>query len=107
MKIARIVYLSMVHFRLLRLFMFIQKMDVWLSVSVYEKFFATLLCASYMSENQQRSRAKIIWIFFNFCPTINDADSDIYLRTIKLQRIFRRRTQRARRPFMNVHKLKV
>ena len=28
MKIARIVYLSMVRFRLLRLFMFIQKMDV-------------------------------------------------------------------------------
>ena len=99
MKIARIVYLSMVHFRLLRLFMFIQKMDVWLSVSVYEKLSATLLCASYMSENQQRSRAKIIRVFFNFCPTINDADSDIYLRTIKLQRVFRRRTQRARRPF--------
>ena len=36
MKIARIVYLSMVRFRLLRLFMYIQKMDVWLSVSSTE-----------------------------------------------------------------------
>ena len=45
MKIARIVYLSMVHFRLLRLFMFIQKMDVWLSVSVYEKLSLQLYCA--------------------------------------------------------------
>ena len=44
MKIARIVYLSMVRFRLLRLFMFIQKM-VWLSVSVYEKLSLQLYCA--------------------------------------------------------------
>jgi len=33
--------------------MFIQKMDVWLSVSVYEKFSATLLCAS-KCQNQHR-----------------------------------------------------
>ena len=45
MKIARIVYLSMVRFRLLRLFMFIQKMDVWLSVSVYGKLSLQLNCA--------------------------------------------------------------
>ena len=81
MKIARIVYLSMVRFRLLRLFMFIQKNGrLALCVRLRKTLFATLLCASYMSENQQRSRAKIIRVFFNFCPTINDADSDIYLR---------------------------
>ena len=51
-----------------------------LCVRLRKTLFATLLCASYMSENQQRSRAKIIRVFFNFCPTINDADSDIYLR---------------------------
>ena len=78
MKIARIVYLSMVRFRLLRLFMFIQKMDVWLSVSVYGKLSLQLYCAQVTC--QKRSRAKIIRVFFNFCPTINDADSDIYLR---------------------------
>ena len=44
-NIVRIVYLSMVRFRLLRLFMFIQKMDVWLSVSVYEKLSLQLYCA--------------------------------------------------------------
>ena len=44
MKIARIVYLSMVRFRLLRLFMFIQKMDVWLSVSVKGKLTLKLYC---------------------------------------------------------------
>ena len=38
------VNLSMVRFRLLRLFMFIQKMDVWLSVSVYEKLSLQLYC---------------------------------------------------------------
>ena len=81
MKIARIVYLSMVRFRLLRLFMFIQKNGrLALCVRLRKTLFAALLCASYMSENQQRSRAKIIRVFFNFCPTINDADSDIYLR---------------------------
>ena len=53
MKIARIVYLSMVRFRLLRLFMFIQKMDVRLSVSVYGKFSATLFSAS-KCQNQHR-----------------------------------------------------
>ena len=51
-----------------------------LCVRLRKTLFTTLLCASYMSENQQRSRAKIIRVFFNFCPTINDADSDIYLR---------------------------
>ncbi len=82
MKIARIVYLSMVRFRLLRLFMFIQKMDVWLSVSVYGKLSLQLYCAQVTCQKISivYCRAKIIRVFFNFCPTINDADSDIYLR---------------------------
>ena len=50
MKIARIVYLSMVRFRLLRLFMYIQKMDVWLSVSGDGKLSLQRYCAQ-VAEN--------------------------------------------------------
>ena len=60
----------MVRFRLLRLFMFIQKMDVWLSVSVYEKLSLQL----YLAQVNVRisivyCRAKIKKYPDNFCPT--------------------------------------
>ena len=81
MNIVRIVYLSMVRFRLLRLFIFIQKMDVWRSVSVYGKLSLQLYCAQVTCQKISREVGqKLSGYFFNFCPTINDADSDIYLR---------------------------
>ena len=53
-----------------------------------------------------RAKIKKYLVFFNFCPTIIAADFlTCNLRYNKVaKRVFRRRTQRARRPFMNVHK---
>ena len=62
---ADCVNLSMVRFRLLRLFMYIQKMDVWLSVSVYGKLSLQLYCAQVTCQkiSIDYCRAKIIRVF--------------------------------------------